>query len=161
MSPCIPYLLEAEEDEVWWMSFSFFNLFLFILKLICIGVWLLYNIVLVSVVQQSESAVCVHMCVLVAQSCSTLCNPVDCSLPASSVHGKNTGVGWQFLLQCIHISLFFRYPSHLGHHRVLSRVPVLYGRFSLVMYFMHSISGGYMSITISHNIPLLFPTWYL
>ena len=85
-------------------------------KLICIGVWLLYNVVLVSVVQQSESPVCVHMCVLVAQSCSTLCNPVDCSLPGSSVHGKNTGVGWQFLLQCIHISLFFRYPSHLGHH---------------------------------------------
>ena len=25
--------------------------------------------------------------VLVAQSCSTLCNPVDCSLPGSSVHG--------------------------------------------------------------------------
>ena len=26
-------------------------------------------------------------CVLVAQSCLTLCNPVDCSLPGSSVHG--------------------------------------------------------------------------
>ena len=24
---------------------------------------------------------------LVAQSCPTLCNPVDCSLPGSSVHG--------------------------------------------------------------------------
>ena len=36
------------------------------------------------------------MC-LVAQSCVTLCNPVDCGLPGSSVHGdspgKNTGVG--------------------------------------------------------------------
>ena len=34
---------------------------------------------------------------LVAQSCSTLCNPVDCSLPDSSVHGDspsmNTEVG--------------------------------------------------------------------
>ena len=34
---------------------------------------------------------------LVAQSCPTLCNPKDCSLPGSSVHGdspgKNTGVG--------------------------------------------------------------------
>ena len=28
-----------------------------------------------------------HMCVLVAQSCLTLCDPVDCSLPGSSVHG--------------------------------------------------------------------------
>ena len=36
--------------------------------------------------------------VLVAQSCQTLCDPMDCSPPASSVHrdfpGKNTGVGF-------------------------------------------------------------------
>ena len=40
---------------------------------------------------------------LVAQSCLTLCNPMDCSLPGSSVYrdslGKNTGVGCQALLQ--------------------------------------------------------------
>ena len=34
---------------------------------------------------------------LVAQSCPTLCDPVDLSLPGTSVHGdspgKNTGVG--------------------------------------------------------------------
>ena len=34
---------------------------------------------------------------LVAQSCPTLCDPMDCSLPGSYVHGdspgKNTGVG--------------------------------------------------------------------
>ena len=34
---------------------------------------------------------------LVAQSCSTLCNPMDCVLPGSSVHGdspgRNIGVG--------------------------------------------------------------------
>ena len=42
-----------------------------------------------------------HMCwavlCLVAQSCATLCDPMDCSPPSSSVHGdspgKNTGVG--------------------------------------------------------------------
>ena len=37
------------------------------------------------------------MLCLVALSCLTLCNPMDCSLPGSSVHGdspgKNTGVG--------------------------------------------------------------------
>ena len=27
------------------------------------------------------------MCLLVTQSCVTLCDPIDCSLPASSVHG--------------------------------------------------------------------------
>ena len=43
-----------------------------------------------------------HVC-LVAQSCPTLCNPMDCSLPGSSVHedspGKNTGLGCHDLLQ--------------------------------------------------------------
>ena len=43
--------------------------------------------------------------VLVAQSCATLCYPVDCSPPGSSVHGdspgKNTGVGCYALLQGI------------------------------------------------------------
>ena len=46
-----------------------------------------------------------HCVCLVAQSCLTLCNPMDCSLPSSSVHGdspgKNTGVGCQALLQGI------------------------------------------------------------
>ena len=41
----------------------------------------------------------------VSQSCPTLCNPVDCSLPGSSLHGilhaKNTGVGCHFLFQVI------------------------------------------------------------
>ena len=42
---------------------------------------------------------------LVAQSCPTLCDPMDCSPPGSSVHGdssgKNTGVDCQALLQGI------------------------------------------------------------
>ena len=40
---------------------------------------------------------------LVTESCQTLCNPMDCSPPGSSVHGdspgKNTGVGCHSLLQ--------------------------------------------------------------
>ena len=44
------------------------------------------------------------MC-LVAQSCLTLCNLIDCSPPESSVHGdssgKNIGVGCHALLQGI------------------------------------------------------------
>ena len=31
--------------------------------------------------------VCVHVCVLASQSCLTLCDPMDCSLPGFSVHG--------------------------------------------------------------------------
>ena len=41
------------------------------------------------------------------QSCPTLCDPIDCSLPGSCVHGdspgKNTGVGCHFLLQCMKV----------------------------------------------------------
>ena len=41
----------------------------------------------------------------VTQSCLTLCDPMDCSPPGTSVHGgspgKNTGVGCHFLLQRI------------------------------------------------------------
>ena len=45
-------------------------------------------------------------CCLVAKLCLTLCDPMDCSPPGSSVHGipqarKNTGVGCHFLLQGI------------------------------------------------------------
>ena len=48
----------------------------------------------------------VHMCwCLVTQSCPTLCDPMDCSPPGSSVHGdspgKNTGVGCHALFQGI------------------------------------------------------------
>ena len=45
--------------------------------------------------------VCVCVC-LVTQSCLTLCNPMDYSLPGSSIHeispGKNAGMGYHFLL---------------------------------------------------------------
>ena len=44
-----------------------------------------------------------YMLLISAQLCPTLCNPMDCSPPGSSVHGifpgKNTGVGCHFLLQ--------------------------------------------------------------
>ena len=45
---------------------------------------------------------------LVAQSCLTLCDPMDSSTPDSSVHGdspgKNTGVGYHALLQGIFLT---------------------------------------------------------
>ena len=46
------------------------------------------------------------MLCLVDQLCPTLRDPVDCSLPGSSIHGhspgKNTGVGFHALLQGLH-----------------------------------------------------------
>ena len=48
--------------------------------------------------------VCAVLC-LVAQLCLSLCDPMDCTLPGSSVHGespvKNTGVDCHALLQRI------------------------------------------------------------
>ena len=38
-----------------------------------------------------------YLCVLVAQSCPTLCNPMDCSLPGSSVHGILQAKNWSEL----------------------------------------------------------------
>ena len=48
------------------------------------------------------------MCAKSLQSCPTLCNPMDCSPPGSSVHGdspgKNTKVGFPPLLQGIFLT---------------------------------------------------------
>ena len=79
--------------------------------------------------------VCVCICVcLLFQSCLTLCNPMDCSPPDSSVHGdspgKNTGVGFHVLLQGIfptqgsnpglpHCRRILYCLSHQGSPRIL------------------------------------------
>ena len=89
---------------------------------------------------------CVH---LVTQSCPTLCNPLDCSPPGSSVHGdspgQNSGVGCHFLLQGIvptqgwnpgllHCRQILYHLSHQGSPlnkmpdpktKLLTQVPVL------------------------------------
>ena len=47
------------------------------------------------------------LCVVVANSCLTLCNPMDCSLPGSSVQGipqKESGIGRHSLHQWIFLS---------------------------------------------------------
>ena len=55
----------------------------------------------------------------VIQSCPTLCNPLDRSLPGSSIHGdssgKNTGLGCHFFLQ----GIFLNQGLNLGllHYR--------------------------------------------
>ena len=57
-------------------------------------------------VSGSTNIIWTWVCVCsVTQSCLTLCSPVDCSLPGSSVHGifpgKSTGVGCHCLLYWI------------------------------------------------------------
>ena len=57
-----------------------------------------------SVVEFFTHSGCMCVC-LVAQSCLTLCDPMDCNLPGASVHGdspgKHTGVDCHVLLQGI------------------------------------------------------------
>ena len=52
-----------------------------------------------------ESVLAIYMYPKSLQSCPTLCYPMDCSPPGSSVHGdspgRNTGVGCHALLQGI------------------------------------------------------------
>ena len=58
------------------------------------------------VVHGPKLALCTHTVtrVLVAQSCPTLCDPMDCSPPGSSVHAifqaRTTGVGFVANCQC-------------------------------------------------------------
>ena len=60
---------------------------------------------------------------LVAQLCLTLCDPMNCSPPGSSVHGdspgKNTGVGCHALLQGI-------FPTQGSNPGFLHRRQILY-----------------------------------
>ena len=80
---------------------------------------------------------------LVAQLCLTLCDPIDCSLPGSSVHGdslgKYTGVGCHALLQGIfptqgsnpgllHCRRILYYLSHQGSPRILDWVNYPFSR---------------------------------
>ena len=73
--------------------------------------------------QRVGSSQCVCVC---AQLCPTLCSPMDCSMPGSSVHWislKNTRVGFHFLLQGIF--LIQGLNPHLLHWQAdsLSTVP--------------------------------------
>ena len=80
---------------------------------------------------------------LVAQPCTTLCDPMDCSLPDSSVHGdslgKNTGVGCHALFQGIfptqgsnpgllHCKWFLYHLSHWRSPRILEWVAYSFSR---------------------------------
>ena len=80
------------------------------------GIWLIMLVII------SAKSVCAVLC-LVAQSCPTLYNPMDCRLPGSSVHGdslgKNTRVGCHALLQGI-------FPTQGLNPGLLHCKPVLY-----------------------------------
>ena len=86
----------------WFCSFTLaasakMNQYLFLLEVLK---KILYDIMTFWIISWQCAVLC-----LVTQSCLTLCDPMDCSPPGSSVHGdspgKNTGVGCHALLQGI------------------------------------------------------------
>ena len=48
----------------------------------------------------------------IAQSCLTLCDPVDCSLPGSSVHGIFQARILEWVLLIKYFFKYFSFPSH-------------------------------------------------
>ena len=88
---------------------------------------------------ETRELLCTAVLCLVAQSCPTLWDPMDCSLSGSSVHGdspgKNTEVGCHVLLQGIfptqgsnpgllHCRRILYKLSHQGSLRILDQVPI-------------------------------------
>ena len=67
-------------------------------------------------------------------------------------------VQWSESAICIHISPLFWIPSHLGHHRALSRVPCAIQQV-LISYLFYT----YQCIYVSPNLPIHltppFPPW--
>ena len=116
---------------------------------------------------------------LVAQSCLTLCNPMDCSTPGSPVHedspGKNTGVGCHFLLQGIfptqgsnpgllHCRQILYHPSYQGSPEITYLfkkvikpntlhfvMPVTWSRSSWVILGYNSVGSPSLALDLSSS----------
>ena len=88
------------------------------------------------------------MC-LVTQSCPILCDPMDCSLPDSSVHGdspgKNTGVGCHALLQGI-------FPTQRSNPGLLHYRWILYhlSHIHLNLFYFKCIYFNWRIITLQY-----------
>ena len=95
--PCTRSLAPSWSTQCWATFFCMIEDFLIIYK-----IFLSFSKTTNKVVKKKRIEVSKG---LVAQSCLTLCDPMNCSLPGSSVHGdssgKNTGVGCHTLLQGI------------------------------------------------------------
>ena len=96
-----------------------------------------------------KQSMCAVLC-LVAQLSLTLCDPMNCSLPGSSVYGdcpgKNTGVGCHVLLQeilptqvsnpgLVHCRQILGHLSHEGSPRILKWVVYPFSRDGLRLGF--------------------------
>ena len=84
------------------------------------------------------------------QSCPTLCDPTDCSLPGSSVHGiflgKNMGVGYPLCRSPVNISRHLFFPVGTEPQVIVFRFSHL--SFCSLTYFLSclQIPGAYLFI---------------
>ena len=82
-----------------------------------------------------------YMPCLVAQSCLTLCDPVDCSLPCSSVHGdspgKSTGVGNPGIEPGSPALQVDSLPAELPEKPHMCMCVYIY-RYTCIIFFIHS-----------------------
>ena len=126
-------------------------------------------ICLTSFSKLKTSIKCSVLC-LVAQTYPTLCNPMDCSLPGSSVHGdspgKDTGVGCHALLQGIfptqgsnpgllHCRQILYHLSHQGGPRILEWIAMPSSRGSSQprdQTQVSCIAGGFFTIWASREL---------
>ena len=109
------------------------------------------------------------MCMLVIQSCPTLCDPMDCGPLGSFVHGfssKKTGVGYHFLLQGIFLTQGSN-PSllhcrqilyHLSHQRTPYIYVLIYDFFFFLPDLLHFCitDSRFLSLTRTDSNSFLF-----
>ena len=118
----------------------------------------------------------VHEISIVTQSCTTLCDPMDCISPGSSVHGdspgKNTGVGCHFLLQGSNLGLLHwrqilyhlshrgsRWPTSIIYIKSLPaerpQLPIQLGNVFRDIFYMHAYH--HLFIHLSSIYPSIHP----
>ena len=95
------------------------------------------------------------MC-LVAQSCPTLWDPMDCSLPGSSVHGIFPIVAVPIYIPTSGVSLFFTFSPALVIFDFLFIVIVTGVSWYLTIFFLQSLFSFYLCIWLCQ---VLVATW--
>ena len=84
------------------------------------------------------------VCVLVTQSCLTLCHPMDCSLPGSSVHG----ILQAWILEWVAIS-FSRVSSW---HRDQTHISYVFCVGRWVLYYQHHLLMCYSELSLLFSL---------
>ena len=127
-----------------------------------IETYLIYNIVLliVSSVQQRDSGMCAVLC-LVAQLCWTLCDPMGCSPPGSSVHGilqarilewvampSSKGSSQRMDRTQVSCKELFSF-SIIGYYKILNIVPCSIQYILVFIYFLKFLKLEYNCFTMS------------